>query len=49
MDLTVDEMIAELDNLMEAMAYRDDQLLSALEIAQQLRDELMHHSDEYDE
>ncbi len=49
MDLTVDEMINELDNLMEAMSYQDDRLLLALEIAQQLRDELLRCSDEDEE
>lgn len=46
MDLTIDEMIAELDNLMEAMSYHDDRLMIALEIAQTLRDELLRQSDD---
>lgn len=46
MDMTVDEIIAELDNIMEAMSYHDERLMIALELASQLRDELMRYSDE---
>lgn len=49
MDMTVDEIIAELDNIMEAMSYHDERLMIALELAQQMRDELMRYSDDYDE
>lgn len=49
MDLTIDEMIDELDNIMEAMSYHDDRLLIALELAQTLRDELIRHTDDFDE
>ncbi len=45
MDMTVDEIIGELDNLMEAMSYHDH-LLIALDLAQTLRDELLQHADE---
>jgi len=48
MDMTVDEIICQLDDLMEAMSYHD-RLLIALDLAQHLRDELLQHADEDDE
>jgi hypothetical protein len=47
-DLTIDEIINQLDDLMESMSYHEN-LSIALDIAQQLRDELMMSTDDYDE
>lgn len=49
MDMTVDDIINELDLLIEAMSYHDERLLIPMETAQELRDELMRCTDEYDE
>lgn len=46
MDLTIDEIILSVDDLMEAMSYHDDRLVIALEMAQALRDELLRQSDD---
>lgn len=48
MDLTIDEIINQLDDLMESMSYHEN-LSIALDIAQQLRDEMMMSTDDYDE
>lgn len=50
MGFTVEEMIEQLDAMIDAMAYDEDRLLNAIEIAQQLRDELSRiTSEEYKE
>ena len=47
MDLTIDEMIERLDEIMDALMEKDDMFI-ALEFAQQLRDELIHYTEDYD-
>ena len=47
MDLTVDEMIASLDDIAGSLA--DREMYNALELLQQLRDELLHFVDEDDD
>lgn len=47
MDLTVDEIINQLDDMMDSMSYHDN-LSVAIDVAQQLRDELMMATSDYD-
>jgi len=47
MDLSVEEIIDQLDHLAESIAYHD--LYIALDLAQNLRDELIQHTDDYDD
>jgi hypothetical protein len=48
MDLTVEEILNQLDDLMDSMSYHDN-LSVAIDVAQQLRDELMMATEVYDE
>ena len=53
---TFDEMVEDVDRIIDALAYHDDKTLVAVELAHQLRDELIRHSsiadidgDDYDD
>lgn len=48
MELTVEDMIERLDEIIEAIINRDDMFVS-LEVAQQLRDELLQHVEDFED